>query len=327
VHNIGFALADLGKKVLLIDADPQMNLTSAMYGLSTSVEYSMEDGAKWRKYTEEYISFSEHLNKYLRDEICHKRMFEAKSPRSKDGLICLISGSIQLSMLEADLYNVITSKINLYDRFIINFEKSIRDCADDYDFILIDTCPSASSIINALSVMTADYFIAPVTPTFFSLQAIDNMSQIITNWNKLLRDYQQIPNKTGISLKTKFLGLVVQMAKTYKGYSSATNEWSNQVNDSAKRFVDAISKYEYVISESEFKKLFQGRKPYIIKDCCDFTGKLRGIAENNGVPVIHLTPDMCNKKNASIVSGTYKKPFDEINQNYREIAESLTKLL
>ena len=37
VHNLGFILADKGYKVLLIDADPQMNLTAAIYGLSTSV--------------------------------------------------------------------------------------------------------------------------------------------------------------------------------------------------------------------------------------------------------------------------------------------------
>jgi cellulose biosynthesis protein BcsQ len=36
VPNLGFILADQGQRVLLIDADPQMNLTAAMYGLSTS---------------------------------------------------------------------------------------------------------------------------------------------------------------------------------------------------------------------------------------------------------------------------------------------------
>ena len=30
VHNLGYILADRGKRVLLIDADPQMNLTSAV---------------------------------------------------------------------------------------------------------------------------------------------------------------------------------------------------------------------------------------------------------------------------------------------------------
>jgi hypothetical protein len=31
----------------VIDADPQMNLTSAMYGLSTSIDYSTDEESKW----------------------------------------------------------------------------------------------------------------------------------------------------------------------------------------------------------------------------------------------------------------------------------------
>lgn len=36
VHNLGYILADRGKRVLLIDADPQMNLTSAVAGLASN---------------------------------------------------------------------------------------------------------------------------------------------------------------------------------------------------------------------------------------------------------------------------------------------------
>jgi cellulose biosynthesis protein BcsQ len=77
VHNIAFALADEGKKVLLIDADPQMNLTSAMYGLSTSIDYSTDNTSKWSKNTDTYISFSEYLKHHLRGEVCTKEKFRS----------------------------------------------------------------------------------------------------------------------------------------------------------------------------------------------------------------------------------------------------------
>ncbi len=343
VHNIGFALADLGKKVLLIDADPQMNLTSAMYGLSTAVEYSMNEGAKWREYTEQYTSFVDHINEYLLDEKLNdsensKEIFQVKSKHNQNGKIDLISGSILISNIEAKFYNIITNKNDYNTNIPYKFEKLIREKAKDYDLVLIDTSPSASSIINALSVMTSDYFIVPVSPTFFSLQAVDNLTQVITNWNNLLRDYQQTIGKKGISLNSKFLGLVIQMGKRFNGgavnntgYSKSTEDWITEVNKSVKRFVSDINKYEYAISSNDFQEIFSAKNPYIIEKCCDFTAKLRAIAEKEGVPVIYLTQDICDKynKNVDVTMPTrqYARSLTSINQSYRYIAESLTKLL
>ncbi|MFT3742181.1 MAG: ParA family protein [Gammaproteobacteria bacterium] len=75
VHNLGFILADKGYKVLLIDADPQMNLTAAMYGLSTSLEYSTDEDSKWNQNVEKYISLSEYININLKAQSCEKKIF------------------------------------------------------------------------------------------------------------------------------------------------------------------------------------------------------------------------------------------------------------
>ena len=39
VHNIACALRELGKKVLVVDADPQMNMTARLAGFSMGGEY------------------------------------------------------------------------------------------------------------------------------------------------------------------------------------------------------------------------------------------------------------------------------------------------
>ena len=93
VHNLGFILADKGHRVLLIDADPQMNLTAAMYDLSISVEYSPDTDSKWNKNVEKYIAISEYLNIKLKNQSCAKEIFRVKSGGS---FIDLISGSITL---------------------------------------------------------------------------------------------------------------------------------------------------------------------------------------------------------------------------------------
>ena len=346
VHNIGFALADLGKKVLLIDADPQMNLTSAMYGLSTAVEYSFsDDKSKWSEYLNKYLSFKEYLNHYLIGETIEKKFFSKSNEVIQGDLLAepknfpkvdLISGDISLSALESRLYNVITSRNELNRDIPYKFEQAIRSKIKEYDFILIDTSPSASSIINALCVMSSDYFIAPVSPTFFSLQAIDNLSEVITNWIELLAPYQATQGRKGISFTPQFLGIVVQFAKRFKGgaiktdYSAATEEWIIELNKSAKRFLDFARVRGLTVAEKDFKILFQKSSPFIIEKCCDYTQQLRTISEKEGIPIIYLTQEICKKHKKSVdiqkEASQYARSFSSINESYRYIAEGLTKL-
>ena len=60
VHNIGYILANRGKKVLLMDADPQMNLTAAVAGF-TNPEGETENNA-WLSFLNDYPNLSNFLN-------------------------------------------------------------------------------------------------------------------------------------------------------------------------------------------------------------------------------------------------------------------------
>nr|VFK53532.1 MAG: CobQ/CobB/MinD/ParA nucleotide binding domain-containing protein [Candidatus Kentron sp. TUN]VFK55636.1 MAG: CobQ/CobB/MinD/ParA nucleotide binding domain-containing protein [Candidatus Kentron sp. TUN]VFK57647.1 MAG: CobQ/CobB/MinD/ParA nucleotide binding domain-containing protein [Candidatus Kentron sp. TUN] len=338
VHNLSFALADEGKRVLAIDADPQMNLTSALYGLSTAIEYSLEESSKWSTYIDKYISFNEYLDTYLKDEKCEKKIFTSPAIKG-NGFVELISGSINLPVLESDLYGIIKNRNKFTEDIPYKFERSIRDRANEYDFVLIDTSPSASSIINGLCIMSCDYFITPVSPTFFSLQAIDNLSYVIKNWMELLSDYQSTRGNKGLSFSPKFLGIVVQLAKRFNSgaikdnptsYTKSTEAWINEVNQSIKRFVEFSSKRAMAITEEEFKSIFPDREPFIIEKCCDFTPKLRAISEEEGVPVIYLTQDICDKRDKSVKitnpESQYCRSVNSINQSYRQIAKNLLNL-
>lgn len=338
VHNLAFALSDLGQKVLLIDADPQMNLTAAMYGLSTSIEYCCGSESKWNEYTEKYISVTEHFDRYLKEIECDKSLFSLPSRGSDEGRVDLLSGSINLSVTEAGLYGIVTNNNELTKNIPYKFEKSIRDCAKEYDFVLIDTSPSSISIMNAMFVMSGDYFIAPVSPTFFSLQAIDNLSEVIRNWIELLRPYISTKGHKGLSLNPKFLGIIAQMAKRYssdksgQGYTKAAENWIAEVNTSVKRFTEFAGKFGIIVSENEFNAVFPESSPYIIEKCCDFTPKLRAVAEQEGIPVIYLTQEICNKHKGNSTAADitkensqYFKAFDSISKSYRSIARNLLK--
>ena len=341
VHNLGFILADRGYKVLLIDADPQMNFTAAMYGLSTSVEYSTDEDSKWNGFVKRYISLVEYLNVELKNESCNKEIFRKENGAS---FMDIISGSINLANIEADLYGIIKNKNEFTNDIPHKFEKSIRKQKESYDFILIDTSPSASSIINAIIMMLSDHFIAPVSPAFFSLQAIDNLSSIFQNWIKLLGDYQTTQNFKGLNFQPKFLGLVIQMAKRFNGgsvqegtsFSRSAEKWISDVNNSVKRFQQFAMLRNMSISEEEFNKFFGTESiPFIIQKCCDFTSQLRSIAEKAGVPVVYLTQEICDKYKDSQTAkvditkpdGQYTRSFKSITNSYNGIANGLIKLL
>lgn len=333
VHNLSFALADEGKRVLLIDADPQMNLTSAHYGLSTSIEYSTDVNSKWSQFTQRYISLSEHFRSQLSNPSVPspKQRFTRPSRNGNGGFVDLISGDINLTNIEADLYGIVKNSNTFTNDIPSRFERSIRAEADKYDFILIDTSPSASSVLNALLVLTSDYFIAPVSPSFFSLQAIDNLITIFNGWTKLLGNFQaDFANRDGLNFRVKFLGMVVQLAKRFNGgaaknidgFFTSTEEWIADVNESVKKFHEHAMQTGRAISESDFKRIFGVQNiPFVIEKCCDFTSKLRKIAEDKGIPVIYLTQEITGSK-ADITKETsqYTKTFKQINASYRNIA-------
>lgn len=322
VHNLAFALSDLGKSVLLIDADPQMNLTAAIFGLNTSVEYSTDAASKWSQLTKKHKSILEFLNEKLKNESCNKELFQvSKLAETQKKPVTLIRGDINIPNMEAELFNILKSNNSFNRNIISNFESTISDLAQEYDFVLIDTSPSSSSIINALMILCSDYFIAPTSPSFFSTQAIDNLQTVFENWFSLIGSFHAAIGLQGLSFKVKFLGIVVQMAKRYKSSgSSAATRWIAEVNTSIGRFTSwANTGKKFAISDAEFQKIFTNygahnykSQPFIIEKCCDFTPTLKSAAEHFGVPVIYLTQDLCDR---------YKKEHNERAEEYNKTLE------
>jgi len=169
VVNLGIGLADLGKKVLAIDADPQGDLTTSL---------------GWNNGDDLPITLSTHMDRAIRDEPI--RMQEGILHHAEG--IDLIPANIELSAMEMSLVNAMSREYTLKD--------CIQEVKKDYDYILIDCMPSLGMItINALAA--ADSVIIPVQAHYLPAKG---MTQLIKTVGKVQRQINPTLKIDGILL-------------------------------------------------------------------------------------------------------------------------------
>jgi chromosome partitioning protein len=139
--NLSAALALLGKKVLVIDMDPQANATTA-FGVQKNEENSV-----YRVLTGE------------------QTMDQAIVPTEISGLDVLPS-HISLSGAEVELSKDIG--------FPFILKESMDGLLDDYDYVLLDVPPSLG-ILTINSLVAADSVIIPIQAEFYALEGMADL--------------------------------------------------------------------------------------------------------------------------------------------------------
>ncbi len=152
VFNLAYCLAKMGKKVLAVDLDSQANL-STCYGIDKN-------------------ETSNHTIGHLMMNVIEKEALPKKNRfiKHKDG-VDYIPASIYLSVVDAKL------KLEVGAEKILS--EIIEPLKKDYDYILIDTCPSLGTLtINALAV--ADEVIIPVNPQLLAMMGLQDFLNTFT---------------------------------------------------------------------------------------------------------------------------------------------------
>lgn len=138
--NLGVSLAQQGKKVLLIDADAQANLTM-------SLGYNRPDDLPVT------------LSTIMQDIIDDKSVDVSKSILHHGEGVDLLPSNIELSGLEVRLINAISRESVL--------KTCVNEVKKNYDYCLIDCMPSLGMLtINALAA--ADSVVIPTQPHYLS---------------------------------------------------------------------------------------------------------------------------------------------------------------
>ena len=150
-YNLGVGLSRAGKKVLLIDADPQGDLTSYA-GIDRVDELEMTLGTIMNHIINGYA---------LPDDIIIK---------CAEG-VDLVPSNIDLATIETLLLSLMIGREKVLKRFV-------DEIKDNYDYVLIDCMPSLGSIpINAMAC--ADSIIIPSQAHFFSFKGMAELVKTI----------------------------------------------------------------------------------------------------------------------------------------------------
>lgn len=153
--NLSAGLATIGKRVLLIDTDPQGNATSGVGVNKSEIEQSIYDVL---------------IDELPLEEIIHKTGIEH---------LCIAPTTIALAGAEIELVSTISREARL--------KNAIKKVQDDFDYIIID-CPPSLGLLTLNALTAADAVIIPVQCEFYALEGLSQLLSTISLVQKHLNE-------------------------------------------------------------------------------------------------------------------------------------------
>lgn len=321
IYNIGWMLSK-NNNVLVVDADPQCNLSSLILG-DDFEKYYLEDATKEQNIKDGVqVAFSGKPSPI--------QAVDCFSPPRASSLY-LLAGHANLSEYDAALTfaqtsnNAITTLQNLPGAF----SELMKLTEEKYsiDYTLIDLNPGLSAI-NQNLFLSSHAFIVPTNPDPFSVMAINTLTNILPKWVSWKKNAVQLFADSAYPLsegEPKFIGSLIQRFNVRKGraakpYRDNIDEIKKQIKD---KFFHAILKVGMTLDSKEYKPEFINNS-YCLAEIPDFQGLLPKSLQA-GVPVFELS-DAEMLETGPVLDGMITRRNDFYKQ-FQSINNKLIELL
>lgn len=292
--NLAHLLKDRGHKILVVDADPQCNITELLLSpiIADLDAQSLESGVEIElPGTTILTALKPRIDGDVPEVDLEKVQLVEVSER-----LFLLRGDVDLSDIEdslAEAHNQRLGNKTHEKRTYVSIGDFLKRLGEkeSFDYILIDVGPSSGALTRAC-FLACDGFFVPSMPDRFNVQAIGTLSSILNRWMEEHGQIVEVFKEQGLPVlngKPKFLGIIAQNFKTISGKAKKSYElWISRMPE---RYWQKLAPV-LIAHSKEGSDLTSGlsQDNCIVARIPDFVG-LAPLMQETGKPVFGIEKD------------------------------------
>jgi len=339
--HLGWMLAQKGHRVVLVDADPQCNLSGLILGYKGQKDFEL-----FYK-TEPERNLRAGLSPAFESRPKMIEAVECVPVADQDGLF-LLPGHIGLSEYEVTLgiAQELSGSIQTLQNLPGSLSFLLKKTAEhhDADVVLVDMNPSLSSI-NQNLLMTSDFFIVPSSPDYFSVMAIDSLTGVLPRWRAWAKQAASMRILKEATYPfpdviPKFLGTLVQKYRIRdRGSAQPSNQagvpssgkpaegfqrWITEINRIVEeKFVPMLRSHDMILSDERYTAMGIA-KNRCLAEISDFNS-LIAKSQDEQTPVFALTDSQIGL--GGVLLERTKKSQDMFREIFGRLADIVLGLI
>jgi len=320
--HLGWMLAEKGKKVIMVDFDSQCNLTGLVLDYKSAQDLET-------LYTERpECNIKAGLTPAFESKPELIKPIECVQVEKRDNLF-LLPGHIGISDYETQLgvAQELAGPLPALKNLPGSISYLLNVTAEKYnaDYMLVDTSPNLGPL-NRNLVMTSDYFLVPTSTDFFSVMAVDSLSETFPKWKKWSQQVSQLEIFREATYPfsqshVKFLGIIIQNYRRRGGEhpADAFAKWMKQIETKVKTKLEVVlQKNDMLLPDAQYSKIKFESGKYTLTTIPNFNSLIAKSQEAN-VPVFALTGEqpMMQRKTE------FKRIYDDLAEKIMKLTEDV----